>query len=110
MITELFDSTCRNVAQDATRLLAEAMVAKTDEVIREAVTRFLGNDDWTLDSLSGRAMMVKLPTGVETFSLDGVELIELHPMVVETTMDVDGSTHVNATRKHRFLIQQSEDK
>lgn len=110
MNTELFDSTCRDVAKDATQLLAEAMVAKTDEVIREAVTLFLGNDDWTLESLSGRATMVKLPTGVEIFSLDGVELIELYPVVVDTTMDISGSTHVNATRKHRFLIQQSEGK
>jgi hypothetical protein len=92
-----------NVLSSSTSRLALAMSAKTDAVLREAVTRFLGRDDWRLDDLRDRGVMQHLPSGVEVFCLDGVALVELLPITVEHECK-GGSEVINATRRHRFLV------
>ena len=95
------------VRQAVTDQLSSAMVAKTDNILREAVTRFLGRDDWALVELKGRGSLNKLPSGVEVFCLDGVELVELYPITVEH--EQKGAGHVmHATRQHRFLLPNAE--
>lgn len=86
-----------------TDLLGSAMAAKMDNILREAVARFLGRDDWTLGELKGRGALQRLPNGVEVFCLDGVALVELHPITVEH--EQKGASHVlHATRQYRFLL------
>lgn len=98
----LFDDACKDVAKSATKQLAESIVAKTDDVIRDAITRYLGNE-WAVEELVGRMELMKLPSGVEILSLDGVALLELHPLVVATDINGAGEVRINATRQHRFL-------
>jgi len=88
-----------DLTQEFTKQLATAISVKTDGVLREAVTRFFGRDDWTLDELKGRAVIAHLPIGVDVFSVDGVALLELLP----TSLDQAGSV-ITAARQHRFLI------
>lgn len=92
-----------DVRQEAVSRLSMAMAAKTDDVLREAVTRFLGHDKWVPEELKGRGVMQHLPSGVEVFCLDGVALVELYPLTVEHESK-RGSVVMNATRRHRFLV------
>lgn len=92
-----------DVRQALADRLGSAMAAKMDNILREAVTRFLGRDDWTLGELKGRGVLQRLPSGVEVFCVDGVALVELHPITVEH--EQKGASHVlHATRQHRFLL------
>lgn len=96
-----------DVRQAVTDQLGSAMAAKTDNILREAVTRFLGRDDWVLGELKGRAYLNRLPSGAEVFCLDGVALVEFSPITVEH--EQDGASHVLcATRQHRFLLPNSD--
>lgn len=96
-----------DVRQAVTDQLASAMAAKTDNILREAVTRFLGRDDWMLTELKARGTLNKLPSGVEVFCLDGVALVELYPITVEH--EHKGASHVlHATRQHRFLLPNTQ--
>lgn len=92
-----------DVWQSATHQLAGVIASKTDDVLMEAVTRFLGRSDWTMDELKGRAIMQHLPNGIEVFCLDDVALLELHPLTVEHDTN-GGNVIINATRPHRFLV------
>ena len=92
-----------DVRQAAAEQLGSAMAAKTDNILREAVTRFFGHKDWTLGELKGRGVLQRLPSGVEVFCLDGVALVELYPVTVEH--EQSGQSHVlHATRQYRFLL------
>lgn len=92
-----------DVRQAVTDQLGGAMSAKTDNILREAVTRFLGRADWTLGELKGRGALNRLPSGAEVFCLDGVAIVELFPVTVEH--EQKGASHVlHATRQYRFLL------
>lgn len=92
-----------NAVKAAAEQLGSAMAAKTDNVLREAITRFLGRDDWALADLKGRGALIRLQSGVEVFSLDGVALVEFCPIEIDD--EQNGFSHVlRATRQHRFLI------
>lgn len=98
-----------DVRQAAAEQLGSAMAAKTDNVLREAVTRFLGRDDWTLGELKDRGELKRWPSGIDVFCLDGVALVELYPVTVEH--EQIGQSHVlHATRQHRFLLPNAEIK
>jgi hypothetical protein len=90
-----------------TEQLGSAIAAKTDNILREAVSRFLGREDWVISELKGRGALNTLPSGVEVFCLDGVALVELHPVTVEH--EQNGASHVlRATRQHRFLLPNAK--
>jgi hypothetical protein len=86
--------------------LAGAMAAKTDAVLKEAVTRFLGRTDWTLDELKGRCVTQRWPNGIEEFCIDGVAIAELHPIQIKETHE-SGSTVMHVERQHRFLLHNA---
>ena len=90
-----------DVRQGPAEQLGSAMAAKTDNILREAVTRFFGRDDWTLGELKGRGVMQHLPSGVEVFCLDGVSLVELYPVTVEHE-NKGGSVVISAKRRFSF--------
>lgn len=92
-----------DVGQAAAEQLGSATAAKTDNVLREAVTRFLGRDDWTLGELKDRGELKRWPSGVEVFFLDGVALVELYPVTVEHEKK-GGRAVISAKRNHRFLV------
>lgn len=95
-----------SIMQAVADQLASAMAAKTDAVLQEAITRFLGSDDWTLDELQGRGVMQHWPSGIDVFCLDGVALVELLPITVHDEHK-GGSVVLHATRQHRFLVFES---
>lgn len=94
-------------SRDGTQVVADQlgniMAANTENILREAVTRFLGRNDWTLCELKGRGVLQRLPSGVDVFCLDGVALAELHPITVEREQK-GASYTLHATRRHRFLL------
>ena len=91
-----------DVRQAAAEQLGSAMAAETDNILREAVTRFFGRDDWTLGELKGRGVVQHLPSGVEVFYLDGVALVELYRVTVECE-NKGGKVVASAKRNYRFL-------
>lgn len=68
---------------EATRQIAEHMAMKVDAVLRDAVTRFLGRSDWTMEELQGRACCRHI-AGVDVFCVDGMPLVELPAVRTET--------------------------
>lgn len=96
-----------DVRQAAAEQLGSAMAAKTDNILREAVTRFFGRDDWALGELKGRGVIQHLPSGVEVFCLDGVALVEFYPVTVEHE-NKGGNVVVSAKRNHRFLVPNAD--
>lgn len=97
--------------QSALEQLARTMAVETDAILREAVTRFLGRDTWTLDELKGRGVMQRLSSGIEIFVIDDVALVELHPITLENKHK-DWNTMqpatLPATRQYRFLLPRKE--
>lgn len=61
--------------------IASSLASETEGVIRAAIDRRLGRDDWQLDELSGR-LEVRCPhnkPGIEAFHLDGLPLVTFYP-------------------------------
>lgn len=92
-----------DVFQSAADQLGGAMAAETDKILQGAVTRFFGRNDWTLGELKGRGVLNQLPSGVEVFCLDGVALVELHPINAEHNQN-EKINVLTATRQYRFLF------
>lgn len=85
------------------RRLAREQALKQDEILKEAISRVIG-DDWKLEDIQHRMVLhthMKKP-GHETVLLDNVPILELLP--VETTM---GSGGYKTSRQYRFF---GEDK
>ena len=93
-----------DITQEVSNQLAQAMARKTDDVYSEAITRFLGSEAWTIESLQGRCVLQRNHIGVETLIVDGVAIVEMLPIEIEKT-----GTTLEATRAHRFLIPKHED-
>ena len=93
-----------DLMQDTVFALANGLVEKTDELILNAINeRFGMHFARTAQSLKvlcdcHRLHRVKAPTGVETYSLNGVPFFEMHPM--ETRMD---GFKLVAERKYRSI-------
>jgi hypothetical protein len=87
--------------------LSSAMVGKTDDILREAVTRFLGRAVWTEDELKGRMVRQVLPNGVEYFCMDGVALVEFHPLSIDHETKRE-SMVIKTTQQYRFLVPNAE--
>lgn len=64
---------------------ARSFVAETDNVIRSAINKRMGRDDWSLEELKGRLEITTFQhrPGVEVYSLDGQPLITLYPLQSE---------------------------
>lgn len=88
--------------------LASAMAGKTDAILREAVTRFLGREDWTDSELKGRMVRQVLPSGVEYFCMDGVALVELYPLTIADEIK-NGSVVFTTTQNYRFLVPNASN-
>ena len=88
-----------DITQEVSNQLAQAMARKTDDVYSEAITRFLGSEAWTIESLKGRCVLQRMKNGVETLIVDGVAIVEMLPIEIEKT-----GTRIFASRAHRFLI------
>ena len=89
-----------DISESVSQQLAVVMAAKTDDILHDAVCRFLGRDDWKLHELQGRGVMHHFISGCDIFCLDGVAIVEFLPVTVEFG---DGNV-IHATRQYKFLI------
>jgi hypothetical protein len=80
-----------------------ALVAEADVVIRGAITKRLGKNDWKLDELKGR-LEIHFPSnmpGVESYCLDGL------PLVTFCQIQSEGSgTQIRAYRQFKVYDLQ----
>lgn len=53
--------------------------AMIEEVFVDAVTRYLGNDTWGVDDISGRVVVVEYDDGVQLVCLDECPILRLYP-------------------------------
>ena len=81
--------------------LVLAMVARKDELIRQAINSVIG-DDWCIRDLIGRGEFLVLPDKTEIFKFDGVELIHFMPPRTEIDDSKVGMV-VNSVQEYRFL-------
>jgi hypothetical protein len=81
---------------------AGTMARKLDAAIADALNRFLP-DGWTMDDVKRRCVRVKGPNSdVETLCMDGVPLLEIHPIEMERVPNETGFS-VRFTQKYRDL-------
>lgn len=96
-----------NIIQELTRQVSSAMMGDTDSIIREAITRFLGRDDWTLEEMKGRCEMIRHHDAVESLCIDCVEVALLYPIKVIMEEKVDVCV-LHATRQYRWLLHDEK--
>jgi len=91
-----------NVRSLSVSILSSRVAAETDEVIRDAVTRYFGRSDWKMEDLQGRAVINRFPIGSEVFCIDGAVLVELSPITVDIE-EKRGNLVLTANRSCRML-------
>jgi hypothetical protein len=97
------DAEFRDAVRAHTQVIAESLVISRDNLMRDAVSRFIGASDWELEAILGRGHLYKLPDGSEIFSFDGVELLKFRPLETKTTIDRNGAVHVTAEQPYEIL-------
>ena len=90
-----------NVRAQACEILAAQVTTSQDGLISSAITLELG-EGWTLAQLKGRLLRNVYPDGVEVVSVDGTDIIELHPVRFEQVTE-GGSIKIKAVQSYRFL-------
>lgn len=82
--------------------LAWATQEKIDCLLKDAVSRFFGHNNWVMEDLIGRATLDQFPGGERVFSLDGVALIELYPLDFEVG-EKEGRKTISTLQRYRVL-------
>lgn len=91
--TQAFDA-----CQEKSNQMARQLAMDLDGVIKEAIEEHTGRD--VVVSEVKRLGMVKVhPNGVQVYSYDGVDILELHPV----EFDHSEPFKIKATRKYRKL-------
>jgi len=74
-----------------------------DVLVREQACENLApGEGWTLAQLRGRLLRKVYPDGVEVVSLDGTDVLELHPVRFEQVTEGD-SIKIKAVQDYRLL-------
>ena len=81
--------------------LAAQVTNSQDGLISNAITLELG-EGWTLAQLKGRLLREVYPDGVEVISLDGTDVLELHPVRFERVTE-GGAVKIKAVQSYRVL-------
>ena len=82
--------------------LAIDLGSQKEREIKQAISHVIGNDEWTIREITGRAEMRMYPDNTEIFVFDGIELLAFYP--VETSIDTSViGVSLKATQKFRKL-------
>ncbi len=95
-----------NVRAQVCDNLAAQVTTSQDGLISSAITLAIG-DGWTLAQLKGRLLRKVYPDGVEVVSLDGTDVLELHPVRFEQVTD-GGAIKIKAVQSYRLLRSNVE--
>ena len=95
-----------NVRAQAVENLAAQVANSQDGLISSAITLELG-EGWTLAQLKGRLLRKVYPDGVEVVSLDGTDVLELHPVQFEQVTE-GGAVKIKAVQNYRLLRSNAE--
>ena len=90
-----------NVRAQAVENLAAQATRSQDGLISSAISLELG-EGWTLAQLKGRLLRKVYPDGVEIVSIDGADVLELHPVRFERVTE-GGSIKIKAVQSYRVL-------
>ena len=81
--------------------LATSMIGKVDDLIKEAITKEIG-EGWTLEDVKLRGIIGKMPDGSQVFSFDGKPLLQFYDIEVE--MKYKGfNTYIVGTQQYKQL-------
>lgn len=97
-----------NVRAQACESLAAQVITSQDGLISSAITLELG-EGWTLAQLKGRLLRKVYPDGVEVVSVDGTDILELHPVRFEQVAE-GGVIKIKAVQSYRLLRPNAEVK
>ena len=89
------------VREQACENLAAQVTTSQEGLISSAITLELG-EGWTLVQLKGRLLRKVYPDGVEVVSLDGTDVLELHPVRFEQVTE-GGAIKIKAVQSYRLL-------
>ena len=90
-----------NVREQARENLAAQVATSQDRLISSAITIALG-EGWTLAQLKGLLLRKVYPDGVEIVSLEGTDVLELHPVRFEQVTE-GGAIKIKAVQSYRVL-------
>ncbi len=81
----------------------EKSIRRDDEVIRSAILRATGKDHLVMADVARLGVLkVMMASGTEVVAYDGVDLVELWPITIETVQDGSETKSV-ISRKYRVL-------
>ncbi|MDH3355793.1 MAG: hypothetical protein OEL79_11335 [Chromatiales bacterium] len=67
------------------QLIATAVMARKEELIKAAITHAIGDEDWDLDEMRTRGEFRVNPNGSEIFVFDDVDMIQFNVVEPEIT-------------------------
>jgi len=80
-----------------------------DVLVREQACENLApGEGWTLAQLRGRLLRKVYPDGVEVVSLDGTDVLELHPVRFEQVTE-GGAIKIKAVQSYRLLLRPNAE-
>lgn len=100
-------NTAVDLVQEASSQMSMSLAKKTDDIIREAINRYLKRDDWTLQEVGALGLVkAHLPDGREILTVGGTPVLEFHPLTYSWD-EARGSYTLTASQPYRFLIAEA---
>ena len=88
--------------------LASSIIDKKEQVYKDAIAFVSDGKEWTNDEIRKRCTIeIMQQTRVEIFLIDGVPMVEFHPMEFNTTNE-DLSYKMNMSFKCRELYKEEK--
>ena len=84
--------------------LSIAIVKKFEDVLKSAITKKLGREDWKTEDLKGRLHKTVCNRKIETYYLDEVPLVEFYPPSFSTD-NFMGKHTLSVTQNYRMLYK-----
>lgn len=97
-----------SLIQELHAMAMRKFVAQFDDLIRIVINKYLKCVDYDIELLRGRLELKGFPNGIEILCLDGVALMELHPLKVEFA-DVGDQLQEVISRNYRELTPNGVD-
>ncbi len=97
------DYTVPSFAEDLRAVYARQMIDQKEKLIEEAFRLLIGDDD--IKIYKGRLHCLVNPAKVETYTLDEIPVIEVHPMEFKNEYNEHGDPTLTAYYNYRLLYK-----
>lgn len=95
-------ATCSDLLEYKRKQISDGIEQKKDEIIKMAINHYLAKHDWWITDIIGRCNMNIFPDKTEVFQMDGINLVEIYPVMFKTE-EQDGITVLTAVQEYRQI-------